>query len=87
MKRDELKQVVKDTVSEAVKQIRRSNPNGQQQAAPAGTGNGGGKKEQFSDREEILDAVDDAAAALADGDDDEALDILNGLLDRTADES
>jgi len=29
-----------------------------------------------------MDAVDDAAGALADGDDDEALDILNSLLDR-----
>ena len=84
MKRDELKQVVKDAVSDAIKQTRRSNPT---QSAPAvpGTGKGNGNGDNKDDREEILDAVDDAAAALADGNEDEALDILNSLLDRCDD--
>ena len=35
-----------------------------------------------SDNEKIIDLVDDAAAGLADGDEDEALDILNGIFGR-----
>jgi enoyl-CoA hydratase/carnithine racemase len=79
MKKDELKQAVKDGVVEALKESRRSNPNGQQ-VAPAGqqASPANGNQEQ----KKILSAVDDAAAAIADGDEDEALDILNGVLDR-----
>jgi hypothetical protein len=83
MKKDELKQAVKDGVIEGFKETRRSNPSGEQQVAPASTG-----KVKLTDRErKILDAVDDAAAAFADDDGDEALDILNGLLNRYDDET
>jgi|GEM_PF-4682380 len=61
-------------VKNLVKQVRRSNPNGQQQVTPTSSA-------PKLDQATILDRVDDAAAALADGDEDGALDILNGLLD------
>src|SRR5579864_9477245 len=78
MKKEDLKEAVKDGVTEALKGakdlLRRSNPNGQ--ATPAS-----GAADPKADRKKIISRVDDAAAALADGDEDEALDILNGLLD------
>lgn len=83
MKKDELKQAVKDGLVEALKESRRSNPNGQGQSPTNGQVAGPSNGETSGwDRDKVLDAVDDAAAALADGDEDEALDILNGLLDR-----
>ena len=78
---------VKEWISEAAKgwsqrglrQNRRANPN--DQAAPPTVAT-----RAKSDKDKIIDRVDDAAAALADGDDDETLDILNGLPDHYGDE-
>lgn len=81
MKRDEMKNIVKEAVSEVIKQTRRTNP--AQSPAPPAVSAGTPEK---PDKAKILDRVDDAAAALADGDEDEALDILNGLLDDYDDE-
>jgi len=81
MKKDELKQAVKDGVIEAFKETRRrSNPDAVQPtpAAP--------KRREKSDQEKILTRVDDAAAAIADDDPDEALDILNGVLEDYGDD-
>lgn len=79
MKKEDLQEAVKNGVTEALKGakdlLRRTNPNGQQQASPSSA------PDPQSDRKKILGRVDDAAAALADGDEDEALDILNGVLD------
>ena len=59
---------------EGLRQNRRANPKGQ--ATPPTVA-----ARAKSDKDKIIDRVDDAAAAIADGDDDEVLDILNGLLD------
>lgn len=80
MKKEDIQEAVKNGVTEALKGakdlLRRSNPNGQQQqTGPTSV------VDPMSDRTKILGRVDDAAAALADGDEDEALDILNGVLD------
>jgi len=69
MKKQELQEAVKNGVAEALKGLR-SNPGTSGQSSPAP-----------KSRKQILDAVDDAAAALAEEDVDEALEILNGLLD------
>lgn len=85
MKKDEMKEAVRDGVAEALKGAKdifretRRNSNGQQPATTLPAASTG--KAADSDRGKILARVDDAAAALADGDEDEALDILNGLLD------
>jgi hypothetical protein len=75
MRRDEMKNLVKEAVSEAIKHTRLANP---EQAAAATVPR---ETQTKSDKKKILDRVDDAAPALADGDEDETLDILNGLLD------
>jgi len=83
MKKDELKQAVKDGVIEAFKEARRPNPNGDPTpAAPTLAP----KPREKSDQKTILDRVDDAAAAIADDKPDEALDILNGLLEDYGDD-
>src|SRR4029077_4705025 len=78
MKKEELKDAVRSGVIEAVKSIKdlRSNP----EPATAAQSTPSVERAPKS-RKEILDAVDDAAAAIADEDVDEALEILNGLLD------
>lgn len=74
-----INEAAKSGASEALRQNRRTNPNGQVAPAPVATRTKSGK-------DKIIDRVDDAAAALADGDDDEALDILNGVLDDYGDD-
>lgn len=83
MKKEDLQAAVRDGVTEALKgaqsllkQPRRSNPNGQQQSTPPAS-----PVPVKTDQQKILDGVDEAAAALAGGNEDDALDILNDLLD------
>lgn len=83
MRRDEMKDLVKEALSEAIKQTRRANP---ATAVPAVVATVTPETQAKSDKKKILDRVDDAAAALADGDEDEALDILNGVLNDYDDE-
>jgi hypothetical protein len=81
MKKAEIQEMVNSAAdiaaAKAVKQLRRSNPNGVQQATQTSSASTKVK----SDQQMIIDRVNDAAAAIADDDPDEALDILNGLLD------
>lgn len=60
--------------------LRRANPNGNGQAASSSPA-AAAVEDPKAKLKKIIGRVDDAAAAIADGDEDEALDILNGLLD------
>jgi hypothetical protein len=73
MNKQGLQEAVKN-LTEAVKDLKRmrSNPAGQHSPSHAA---------EPKSRREIFDAVEDAAAAIADDDVDEGLEILNGLLD------
>ena len=82
--KDWINEAAKAGASEALRHNRRANQSVKSapgQAAPPTVAT-----RAKLDKEKILDRVDDATAALADGDEDEALDILNGVLEECDDD-